>query len=154
MSITPDSSWQQLYDLMGRRAQSYILKKNYRVNPWFLEEAKRRGFLKDDNRTHLSLATQTWCLKSENPLLAWAGIAQSVKVSEAGVQARLHTGGGGRYLWVVNPERRGRTVEVTVPGPVSAGREIWQKGAAAVRVSGNRVTVEVQDRNVAVVELS
>ena len=43
---------------------------------------------------------------------------------------------------------------MTVPGPVSGGREIWQKGAAAVRVSGNRVTVEVQDRNVAVVELS
>lgn len=87
-------------------------------------------------------------------LLGLAGISQKVRVSEAGVQARLHIGGGRRYLWVVNPERTPRTVEVTVPGPVTAGRDIWQKGTAAIRVSGNRLTVEVQDRNVAVVELA
>src|SRR5687768_4736329 len=34
-------------------------------------------------------------------LLDWAGLAQQVKVSPPDVKARLHTGSGGSYLWVL-----------------------------------------------------
>src|ERR1019366_6111315 len=36
-------------------------------------------------------------------LLAWGGIRQQVQSSDAAVKARLHTGAGGTYVWVVNP---------------------------------------------------
>jgi len=49
-------------------------------------------------------------------LLPWAGIKPLMTVSETGVQARLHSGAGGDYLWVVNPGRQPRTVSVTLNG--------------------------------------
>lgn len=44
-------------------------------------------------------------------LLAMAGVTQAVKLDDAQVQARLHRGEGGTYLWVTNPSREERTGE-------------------------------------------
>ena len=49
-------------------------------------------------------------------LLEWAGIEQRVRSSDAAVKARLHEGAGGTYLWVINPTRERRTVDVSVAG--------------------------------------
>ena len=90
-------------------------------------------------------------------LLDWAGIKPIVRVSEPGLQARLHTGAGGNYLWVVNPGRAPRTLTITLDparsGPFSAARELWQKGTPAVQVKGSQISLTVQDRNVAVLRL-
>jgi len=45
-------------------------------------------------------------------LLGWAGIGQQVTSSDSEVKARLHTGEGGMYLWVVNPTRTARTATI------------------------------------------
>ena len=58
-------------------------------------------------------------------LLDWAGVKQQVKVSVPDVKARLHTGAGGNYLWVVNPTRQPRT----------RGRESGQEHGGLLRCS-------------------
>jgi beta-galactosidase len=88
-------------------------------------------------------------------LLDWAGIAQQVKVSASDVKGRLHTGTGGNYLWVVNPNREPRTVTVTLDkraGAFSRGRDVSQ-GDAKVSVTGNNIQLTVADRDAAVVLL-
>ena len=88
-------------------------------------------------------------------LLDWAGIPQQVKVSSADVKGRLHTGTGGNYLWVVNPNREPRTVTVTLDkraGAFSRGRDVSQ-GDAKVSVNGSNVQLTVADRDAAVVLL-
>ncbi|MEO7144862.1 MAG: beta-galactosidase [Bryobacteraceae bacterium] len=87
-------------------------------------------------------------------LLAWAGVTQRVKVSDPDVQARLHEGAGGTYLWVVNPERAERRVTVKLdgaPGSLTHGEDVWD--GRPVAVSGRTVTVTVGDRDAAVVRL-
>lgn len=90
-------------------------------------------------------------------LLDWAGVKPLARVSEAGLQARFHTGAGGSYLWVVNPSRTPRTIAVTLDavraGSFSRGQDLWQTGTPAVKLAGNVVQLTVQDRNVAVVRL-
>ncbi len=87
-------------------------------------------------------------------LLEWGGVAQRVRSSDPDVKARLHTGQAARYLWVINPSRTSREVEITVAGQgteFSNGSDIW--GKRRVRVEGNTVRVEVGDRDVAVIHL-
>jgi len=90
-------------------------------------------------------------------LLPWAGRKPLMTVSETGVQARLHSGAGGDYLWVVNPGREPRKVSITLDGTrmaaVKSASEVWQPGTEAVKASGLRVDLTVGDRNVAVVKL-
>jgi len=79
------------------------------------------------------------------------------RVSDIAVQARLHTGEGGTYLWVVNPGRTAKAVTVTVDagraGSFRRGREVWQIGMPAVEIAGTQVRLTVQDRNAAVIRL-
>jgi beta-galactosidase len=83
-------------------------------------------------------------------LLDWAGVKPMLKVDEPTVQARLHKGDGGNYLWVVNPTRTLRSVTVTLPGRFRSARELWQTGIPVPTLAGNVVQLTVQDRNVAV----
>ncbi len=88
-------------------------------------------------------------------LLDWAGVQQIAKVSTPNVIARIHTGAGGTYLWVVNPTRESQTVAVSLQksvGLFSSGRDLWQ-AKSDPRVKGKTVEVNVEDRNVAVIRL-
>jgi beta-galactosidase len=87
-------------------------------------------------------------------LLQWAGIARQVSSSDAGVRARLHTGTGGTYLWVVNPTRAARAATITLApgaGAFRSARDLWQERKHVVKE--NRVEVSLDDRNVAVIRL-
>ncbi|HMD69813.1 MAG TPA: hypothetical protein VKF41_00635, partial [Bryobacteraceae bacterium] len=85
-------------------------------------------------------------------LLEWAGVPQQVKSSDPEVKARLHRGAGGTYLWVVNPTRTARTVKISLPAAFQRAVELWQESSGAA-VSGNTVSVTVEDRNAAVIRL-
>src|SRR5262249_47629117 len=45
-------------------------------------------------------------------LLEWAGVGQIARVSDPMLKARLHSGPGGDYLYLVNPTRQMRTATV------------------------------------------
>ncbi len=84
--------------------------------------------------------------------LTWANRRQQVTVTDASLTARLHTGEGGTYLWVVNPTRSDKTVSVTLErGRWRAARRLWGEGLATVK--GNAVEVRVQERDAAVLLL-
>ena len=85
-------------------------------------------------------------------LLAWGGIRQQVQSSDAAVKARLHTGAGGTYVWVVNPTRMTRNVKISLPFPFQRAVELWQEPSRPT-ISGNTLAVNVEDRNVAVIRL-
>jgi beta-galactosidase len=82
-------------------------------------------------------------------LLDWAGIRQNVTSSDPLVRARLHRGGGGNVLYVVNPTREERNVFIDVPQTVRSATDVWQK--KDVKFVGQRLQVTVEDRNVAVI---
>jgi beta-galactosidase len=87
-------------------------------------------------------------------LLGWAGIEQQVRSSDDRIKARLHAGGGGTYLWVVNPTRTAGIATLTLsPKLPSIGKaeDVWER--AAVSVKGRQVEVRVPERNAAVVKL-
>ncbi len=84
-------------------------------------------------------------------LLSWADLRQQVQSSDAAIQARLHKGAGGTYLWIVNPTRTARTVTVTLPSAYQKATELWQSSTATVL--GNRLTASVEERNAAVIRL-
>jgi beta-galactosidase len=87
-------------------------------------------------------------------LLARHGVQPRLRTDNAAVQARLHTGGGGTYLWVVNPGRAGAAVTVTLSGDTprfGAAEDAW--GHLPVTVGDRRVTVTVPARDAAVIAL-
>jgi len=70
----------------------------------------------------------------------------------AAIQARLLTGAGGNYLWVVNPSRQSAKATVSVGGVAFQSAE--DIGAERpVVVSGPSVSVWVPPRDAAVVAL-
>jgi beta-galactosidase len=87
-------------------------------------------------------------------LLARHGVEPGLRTDDASVQARLHTGAGGTYLWVINPGRAGATVTVSV-GPAvprfRAAEDVW--GHLRVSAGDGRVTVTVPARDAAVIAL-
>jgi beta-galactosidase len=88
-------------------------------------------------------------------LLDWAGVKQQVRVSVPDVKARLHTGAGGNYLWVVNPTRQARTVTVSLEkgGPsFSRVHDVWDHGAK-VKLERGALELTVDERNAAIVRL-
>jgi beta-galactosidase len=85
-------------------------------------------------------------------LLSWAGVAQQVRSSDPEVKARLHAGPGGTYLWVVNPSRQTRTVQIVLPSPCRHATELWQASDRPV-LTGRSVTATVEERNAAVIRL-
>lgn len=87
-------------------------------------------------------------------LLAWAGKVQHARVDQPGIVARLHSGNGVVYLWVLNHGRDARDVVVELSerwGPFAAGSVLW--GEAEPRVEGRRVMVRIPGRDACVVRL-
>jgi beta-galactosidase len=85
--------------------------------------------------------------------VTWAGLQPQLRSSDPEVQVRLHKGTGGSYAWVVNATRTPRTVKISLPSAYQRATEMWQEGSAPPAVSGNTLTVAVEDRNAAVVRL-
>jgi beta-galactosidase len=86
-------------------------------------------------------------------LLPWAGVEPQVQSSDAQVKARLQTGAGGTYIWIVNPTRTQRSVKISLPSAFQRATELWQEGAAPAAVSGKTLTATVEDRDAAVIRL-
>jgi beta-galactosidase len=87
-------------------------------------------------------------------LLKLAGIVPMTRIDDRSVQARLHHGAGGAYLWVTNPTRDSRTVKVELSqaaGEFTATEDIW--GSQKVAADGRRITVTIQGRDAAVIAL-
>lgn len=87
-------------------------------------------------------------------LLDMAGVKPTTKVSDASVQARLHRGAGGSYLWVTNPARHSVTASVELSpaaGDYSTGEDIW--GNQKVQLDGRTIQVSIQGRDAAVIAL-
>ena len=87
-------------------------------------------------------------------LLEWAKVQPALRNSAPGTQARLHTGAGGTYLYLVNPAREPRQMEVTLSaayGPFESGEDVW--GGLKIGVHGRSVTAVVGGRDAAVVRL-
>jgi beta-galactosidase len=65
-------------------------------------------------------------------LLEWAGKKQHVVVSDPHIIARLHAGEGGMYLWVANPTKRARKVQIQINqrwGEFSSLETLWGTNA-------------------------
>ena len=87
-------------------------------------------------------------------LFEWGNVAQGVRSSDSEVQARLHDGPGGKFLWVLNPTRTPREVTIWLSEndkSFTSGKDIW--GGKAITCNGNAVKVAVDDRDAAVIQL-
>ena len=87
-------------------------------------------------------------------LLAMANVAPAVQINDTKVQARLHQGAGGAYLWVTNPTREERAVSVSIAssaGTYASGEDMWSDNK--VSVDGGKITVRVPARDGAVIAL-
>ena len=87
--------------------------------------------------------------------LNMAGIRPAVTVNNHGVQARLHQGGGGAYLWVTNPTRESQTVTIEISqerGTYTSGKDLWENQNVAL--DGHKLSLTIPERNAAVVALS
>ena len=81
-----------------------------------------------------------------------ANVEPRLRTDNGAVQARLHTGPGGDYLWVVNPSRSAAKATVTVAGPAfQAAEDLW--GGRPVTAAGHSLTVAVPARDAAVIAL-
>jgi beta-galactosidase len=88
-------------------------------------------------------------------LLQWGEVEQQVRSSDPELKARLHTGGGGIYLWVANPTRETHRTVISLSskyGLFKDARDVWQE-QQQVAAKGRSIEVHVTDRNVAVVQL-
>ena len=72
--------------------------------------------------------------------LDWAGIAPRVRSSNPTLVCRLHEGGPGRYLWIVNPSRAVQIATIAVDERPVAGTALW-----GGPIEGDRVTVGGRD---------
>lgn len=88
-------------------------------------------------------------------LLKIAGITQTAKIDDTRVQARLHRGAGGAYLWVTNPTREERTVNIELSpeaGSYNSGEDLW--GSRQVSFQGKQISINLPGRDAAVITLS
>jgi beta-galactosidase len=87
-------------------------------------------------------------------LLSMAGVVPQVTIDDKSVQARLHQGAGGTYLWITNPTNTVRQVKVGLSpaaGSYKSGEDIW--GKQSVTVDAAQVAVSVGGRDAAVIAL-
>lgn len=87
-------------------------------------------------------------------LLAWAGKVPDAVISDPLIVARLHTGEGGTYLWVANPTRRDRAVNITLSqdwSDFTSARSLWGAGAD---VRDGSLTMTAPARDVTVLRLA
>jgi beta-galactosidase len=85
-------------------------------------------------------------------LLKMANVEPRLRSDNTAVQARLHSGAGGNYLWVVNPSRNAAKATVTIADPpFHAAADVWAD--RAVTVAGRNVSVSVPARDGVVIAL-
>jgi len=87
-------------------------------------------------------------------LLASAGVVQRLTTNDISVQARLHQGAGGTYLWVTNPTPDTRTVTVRFAPDTAnfmSAEDIW--GNQKTIVDAQQAKVEIPGRDVVVISL-
>lgn len=87
-------------------------------------------------------------------LLEWAGGKQLARVSDREIQARIHKGPDGTYLWVLNSTRRERPVKISLHdsvGKFNSGSDVWEK--KPIKVNAQTVEVSLGARNGAVIRL-
>lgn len=99
---------------------------------------------------HRSPATQAFFLG----LLKMAGVTAQLTIDDNSVQARLHRGAAGAYLWVVNQTRSSRKVKVSLAdaaGEYRSAEDLWGKQQAVV--DGRQIQLEVGARDAAVLAL-
>ncbi len=86
--------------------------------------------------------------------LKMAGVAPRVSIDDTAIQARLHSGRGGRYLWVTNPTTTSRAVRVSLDSQAdtfSAAKDLW--GDLPIHLEGREIAVNVPARDAAVILL-
>lgn len=85
--------------------------------------------------------------------LQMAGVVPRLSIDDNSIQARLHQGAGGSYLWVVNQTRSDRKVRISLAGAAGfkSAEDLWGKRQATV--DGRQITVEVGARDAAVLSL-
>jgi beta-galactosidase len=86
-------------------------------------------------------------------LLEMAAVKPRLSTDNANVQARLHTGSGGTYLWVTNPTRKEMTVNVSLDSAPAfqQAEDVW--GGREIGISGHAIKVTVPARDAAVISL-
>jgi beta-galactosidase len=87
-------------------------------------------------------------------LMKLAGVEPQLQTNNAAVQARLHSGPGGNYIWVTNPARNSATVAISVGagGPkFQSAADLWE--GREVTAAGNRITITLPARDGAVIAL-
>jgi beta-galactosidase len=86
-------------------------------------------------------------------LLKLAGAEPMLRTNNPAVQARLHSGKGGNYLWVVNPSHADAKVSVVLSAAPAfrTAEDLWEKRETAV--AGHSVTVSIPGRDAAVLAL-
>ncbi len=77
---------------------------------------------------------------------------QRLQVSDNSVQARLHEGSEGTFLWVVNPTRGSKSITVKLAGGNwRTGKDVWAN--ITPEVNGGEVRVTIPERDGAVIRL-
>ncbi len=88
-------------------------------------------------------------------LLKLAGVEPKVTIDDNKVQARLHQGTGGAYLWVTNPTRTNRTITINLAsdaGSYKSAEDVW--GAQHVALDGQQLKMDVPGRDAVVIALA
>lgn len=86
-------------------------------------------------------------------LLHRAGLQQQVSLDDTTVQARLHQGRSNRYLWVTNPTREPKKVNITLPqNGVRSAEDVWNSTPIICEESKISVTVPARDAVVALLK--
>ncbi len=87
-------------------------------------------------------------------LLKLANVEPQLQTTAPTIQARMHRGAGGNYLWVVNPSHADADVTVTISndGPTFQSAEDV-RGARKLSIGDRRVSVSVPARDAAVIAL-
>ena len=86
-------------------------------------------------------------------LLKRGGLEPQLRTDNSAVQARLHNGAGGRFLWIINPTRSEAkaTVTLNVDPAFRSAEDIWNHRSV---VAGERsITITVPGRDAAVLAL-
>ena len=86
-------------------------------------------------------------------VLTWAGRKPAVTVSRREITARLYEGAGGRFLWVLNPQKRKLEVRVQMRsvGNLSVKRVLWGEGDAGA--GGRSLLLSIPGQDAVVMEL-
>lgn len=87
-------------------------------------------------------------------LLIWAEVKQLISTVDPSIKVRLHEGTGGKYLWVINPTRIPRETVIFINpsvGQFRKGLDLWN--ARPVDLNGNKVRVQVDERDATVIQL-